>query len=104
MRPMVLQVDVEALHGAGQDVGEAAATLTATVKTAGSGLAPAPRPGSTAAATAQKAETAWLADMRRLTGQLGEFGRSLTTAARKYRSTDQAGADDLRGGGPGAVR
>ncbi|WP_338025576.1 hypothetical protein [Actinoplanes awajinensis] len=41
---MQLQVDVEALHGAGQDVTAAAATLRATLTTAGSGLAPAPRP------------------------------------------------------------
>ncbi|GAA2712532.1 type VII secretion target [Actinoplanes palleronii] len=101
---MQLRVDVEALHGAGQDVTAAAATLRATLTTAGSGLAPAPRPDSTAAAAAQKAEKAWLADLRRLAGQVDEYGRSLTAAATTYRATDQASADGLRGSGPGATR
>ncbi|WP_231956769.1 MULTISPECIES: WXG100 family type VII secretion target [unclassified Actinoplanes] len=100
MQPLVLQVDVEALHGAGQDVAEAAATLQQTLKSAGSGLAPAPQTGSTATAAAQKAETAWLADLQRLASHVDEYGRTLTTASKKYRSTDQASADALEANGP----
>ncbi|GLW32522.1 type VII secretion target [Actinoplanes regularis] len=104
MHPSGLEVDVEALRGVGRDVAEAAATLREAMKAAGSGLAPAPRPGSAAGAAAQKAEKAWLADLRRLTGQADEYGRSLTTAAQTYRATDQAGADELRRSGSGADR
>ncbi len=99
-----LEVDVEALQGAGHDVADAATTLRETVKSAGSGLAPAPRPGSTAVAAAQKAEKAWLADLQRLAGQVDDYGRTLTTASKDYRSTDQASADELRRGGSGVGR
>jgi hypothetical protein len=104
VHPRGVEVDVEALRGVGQDVAEAATTLRETVKAASSGLAPALRPGSTAGAAAQKAEKAWLADLRRLTGQADDYGRSLTTAAQTYRATDQASAGELRRSGAGADR
>ncbi|GGR52256.1 hypothetical protein GCM10010168_83800 [Actinoplanes ianthinogenes] len=83
---------------------EAAATMKNAVKAAGSGLAPAPRPVSTATTAAQAAQKAWLADLRRLTGQADEYGTSLITSARTYRATDQSNAHELRSSGAGVAQ
>jgi uncharacterized protein YukE len=104
VHPGGVGVDVEVLRGVGQDVAAAATTLQEAVKASGSGLAPASGRGSTAGAAAQKAEKAWFTDLRRLTGQVDEYGRSLTTAAQDYRATDQASANDLWRSGAGQER
>jgi uncharacterized protein YukE len=99
VQPGGFEVDVEQLRGIGARVAQTATALRSTVKAAGSGLAPPSRPGSAAAAAAQAAEKVWLADLQRLTGQIDEYGKSLTTAANAYRATDQANAHVLRRSG-----
>ncbi|GAA4601052.1 hypothetical protein BJY16_003744 [Actinoplanes octamycinicus] len=90
----MLGVDIEALRGIGAEVGAAATTLR---KLPAQGLAPAPRPGSSAAVAAQAAAKAWLADLRRLTADVTGFGARLTDAARDLETTDRENAGDLRG-------
>ncbi|MEU8655650.1 type VII secretion target [Actinoplanes philippinensis] len=104
MQPGQLGVDVVALHVMGADVADAAATLRGAVKVAGPGLAPADQPGSAAAAAARAAETAWSANLDRLTARVERLGRKMTTAADSYRATDQAGADELRRAGSQVLR
>lgn len=104
VHPRGLQVDAEALLRVGQDVAEAAATLRNTMKTAASGLAPTPQPGSAAAAAAQRAEAAWLAELRRITGQVAGYSEALSSAAGRYRATDQANAGELRDDEPAVGR
>ncbi|MEU4422867.1 type VII secretion target [Actinoplanes sp. NPDC024001] len=99
MPPGQLGVDVVALRGIGTEVAAAATTLRQATEAAGSGLAPAPGAGSSAATAAQAAEKAWLADLRRLTGQVTEFGESLIRAAQEYQARDQANADNVRRSG-----
>ena len=99
MQPGGLEVDVGQLRGIGARVAEAATTLRSAVKTAGSGLAPAPQPGSAAATAAQAAEKAWHADLQRLTGQVDDYGKSLIAAAQSYQATDEATAHRLRRSG-----
>ncbi|AEV83134.1 hypothetical protein ACWT_2113 [Actinoplanes sp. SE50] len=100
----VLQVDAEALGGIGRNVADAFTTLQGAVTASGARLAPAPWPVSAAATAAQAAEKAWSADLRRLTGEIDEYGRSLTAAAQTYQGTDRDNAHDLHGGGAGAGR
>ncbi|MEV4640397.1 type VII secretion target [Actinoplanes sp. NPDC049548] len=104
MQPGGFEVDVEALRGIGRNVVRVAETLREAVKAAGSGLAPAGQSGSAAAAAAQAAEKVWLADLRRLTAQVEECGKSLVTAAHDYRGTDEANAHGVRRSGAGLGR
>jgi uncharacterized protein YukE len=104
VQPGNLEVDVEVLRGVGQNVADVAATLRDTVKKAGAGLAPVPRPGSAAGAAAQEAQEVWIAALQGLTGRVEEYGRSLSTAAQDYRAIDAASADGLRRSGAGSGR
>ena len=104
MQPGNSEVDVEVLRGVGKNVADLATTLRETVRGAGSGLAPAPRPGSAAATAAQEAQQVWLAALQGLCGRVEEYGTSLTTSAQDYRATDRANADGLRRSGAGMGR
>ncbi|GAB1690759.1 hypothetical protein KRM28CT15_25620 [Krasilnikovia sp. M28-CT-15] len=104
MQPGGFEVDVEALRGIGKSVAGVAATLREAVKAAGSGLAPTGLSGSAAAAAAQAAEKVWHADLRRLTGQVDDCGKSLVSAAQEYRATDEANAHKLHRSGAGLGR
>ncbi|MEU4164800.1 type VII secretion target [Actinoplanes sp. NPDC026670] len=104
MQPGNLEVDVEVLRGVGRSIADVAATLRENVTAAGSGLAPAARPGSAAGAAAQEAQQVWMAAMQGLSGRVEEYGNSLTTAAQNYRATDEANADGLRRSGAGTGR
>lgn len=94
-----LQLDADAVRGIGEQVTQAATVLGEAVPAAGSGLAPPARAGSTAATAAGSAETAWLAELRRLSVRTAAFGTGLTEAAREYEAADRAGGDDLRRSG-----
>jgi uncharacterized protein YukE len=103
MQPGQLGVEVDTLKALGAEVAGAAATLRATVKATGPGLAPPTVAGSSATVAAQAAQKAWSADLDRLTASLAELGRKMAAAAETYRVTDEAGADDLRRGGSGRL-
>lgn len=98
------EVDVEALRGIGRNVAGVAEALREAVRAAGYGLAPAGPSGSAAAAAARAAEKVWLADLRRLTGEVDKCGKSLVTAARDYRASDEASAHGVRRSGAGLGR
>lgn len=99
MQPGQLGVDVVALRVMGSDVADAGVTLRNAVKASGPGLAPAGQPGSAAGMAARAAETAWVANMDRITARVERLGRRMAGAADSYQVTDQAGADELRRSG-----
>ncbi|SDS51050.1 type VII secretion target [Actinoplanes derwentensis] len=103
MQPGQLGVDVVALRVMGSDLAGAAVTLLEAMKAAGTGLAPAAQPGSSAGTAAQAAEAAWSASLDRLTGRVERLGRTMTDAADSYQVTDRAGADELRHSGSQVV-
>ncbi len=92
-------VDVDALKRVGAQVEATAAMLRESVRAAGAGLAPSSPPGSAAVVAARGAERAWLAELRRLAGELDGFGADLSASAREYRAVDEASADGLRRSG-----
>jgi hypothetical protein len=98
------EVDAEELCGIGGKMVGVATTLRSAVKGAGPGLAPAGGAGSAAAAAAQAAESAWVADLQRLSGEVDEFGKGLTKTANDYTTSDQASAHGVRRSGAQADR
>ena len=104
MQPEQLEVDEKLLRSVAASVEGTASTLQAGVTAAGSGLAPAPQPGSAAADAARTVEKVWLAELGRVQRDVDAFADNLLEVAKGYQATDQASADGVRRAGNGASR